>query len=100
VFRRDLIPLLLDNAMSLSQIARAVGESPKDVTQALTHLSKSLKHTEYDFMVEPAECRRCGFEFGPDKLNRPSKCPKCKGTWIAEPFFLVKARPEKDSSRD
>lgn len=92
MFRRNLIPLLLDNAMSLSQIARAVGESPKDVTQALGHLSKSLKHTEYDFVVEPAECRRCGFEFGPEKLNRPSKCPECKGTWIAEPFFSVKVR--------
>ena len=98
MFRRDLIPLLLDNAMSLSQIARAVGESPKDVTQALTHLSKSLKHTEYDFVVEPAECRRCGFEFGTDKLNRPSKCPNCKGTCIAEPFFLVKTRPTENTS--
>jgi transcriptional regulator len=92
VFRRDLIPLLLDNPMSLSQIARAVGELPKDVTDALAHLSKSLKHTEYDFVVDPAECRRCGFEFRPDKLNRPSKCPNCKGTWIAEPLFSVRVR--------
>lgn len=92
MFRRNLIPLLLDNPMSLSQIARAVGESPKDITDALKHLAKSLKHTEYDFVVDPAECRRCGFEFGTEKLNRPSKCPNCKGTWIAEPLFSVKAR--------
>ena len=75
--------------MSLSQIARAVGEQPKEITDALTHLSKSLKHTEYEFVIDPAECRRCGFEFRTDKFNRPSKCPNCKGTWIAEPLLSL-----------
>jgi len=89
MFRRSLIPLLLDHPMSLSQIARAVGELPKEVSDALVHLSKSLKHTEYDFVIDPAECRRCGFEFRTDKFTRPSKCPKCKGTWIAEPLFSI-----------
>lgn len=89
MFRRDLIPLLLDNPLSLSQIAREVGETPKDVSEALHHLEKSLRHTEYQFVIDAAECRRCGFEFRTDKFNRPSKCPKCKGTWIAEPFFSV-----------
>ena len=91
MFRRNLIPLLLDRAMSLSQIAREVGESPKDVSDALHHLEKSLRHTEYEFVIDAAECRRCGFEFRTDKFTRPSKCPNCKGTWIAEPLFSVVA---------
>ena len=94
MYRRDLIPLLLNKPMSLSQIAHAVGESPKDVSAALAHLLKSLKHTEQTLMIDPAECRRCGFEFRTDKFTRPSKCPQCRGTWIAEPFFSVTQRPK------
>lgn len=87
MFRRDLIPLLLDKKLSLSEIARAVNEKPKDIIDALTHLAKSSKHSDYELMVEPAECRKCGFEFSTDKFSRPSKCPKCKGTWIFEPLI-------------
>src|SRR5687768_7213332 len=63
MFRKNLIPLLLDSPMSLSQIAGATSEAPKEVIDALAHLAKSLKHTEYELIVEPAECRHCGFEF-------------------------------------
>lgn len=92
MFRRDLIPLLLDKKLSLSEIARAVHEKPKDVIDALTHLTKSSKHGDYELTVEPAECRKCGFEFDANKFSRPSKCPKCKGTWIFEPLIGVRRR--------
>lgn len=92
MFRKDLISLLFDRPMSLSQIARNMGESPKDVSGALAHLVRSLKHTEQKLVIDPAECRRCGFEFRTDKFSRPSKCPQCKGTWIAEPLFSVCTR--------
>ncbi|HMJ89822.1 MAG TPA: hypothetical protein VK530_08395 [Candidatus Acidoferrum sp.] len=98
MFRRDLIPLLLDRSMTLSEIAREVRETPKDVIDALSHLAKSSKHAEYDLVVESAECRKCGFEFAKDKLSRPGKCPKCKGTWIYEPRFTVKIRGETSST--
>jgi hypothetical protein len=89
MFRRDLIPLLLDQKMGLSEIARAVHEKPKDVLDALTHLAKSSKHSDYEVVVDPAECRKCGFEFSEDRFSRPSKCPKCKSTWIFEPLIGV-----------
>lgn len=92
MFRRDLIPLLLDRTMTLSEIAREVHEKPKDVIDALAHLARSSKHAEYELVVEPAECRKCGFEFSTDKLSRPGKCPKCRGTWIYEPRFSVAAK--------
>jgi hypothetical protein len=95
MLRKDLIPLLLDCPMSLSQIARETGESPKDVSDALTHLARSLRQTEKELVIDPAECRRCGFEFRADKFARPSKCPQCRGTWIAEPLFSVRARSKK-----
>ena len=92
MFRRDLVPLLLDKKMSLSEIARAVREKPKDVIEALTHLAKSSRHGDYELVMDPAECRKCGFEFGTDKFSKPGKCPKCRSTWIFEPLIGVRAK--------
>ena len=88
--------------MTLSEIAREVHETPKDVIDALTHLAKSAKHSDYALLVAPAECRKCGFEFSTDRFTRPGKCPKCKATWIYEPTFSVqsKASQSADASRD
>jgi predicted Zn-ribbon and HTH transcriptional regulator len=92
MFRRDLVPLLLDKKMSLSEIARAVREKPKDVIEALAHLAKSSRHSDYELVMDPAECRKCGFEFGTDKFSKPGKCPECRSTWIFEPLIGVRAK--------
>ena len=63
MFRKTLIDLLLNNPMSLKQISRAVDESPGQIEDDLNHLVRSLKHTEYKAVIEPASCRACGFEF-------------------------------------
>jgi transcriptional regulator len=89
MFRKDLIPLLEKNAMSVTQIARAMDESPKDIESDLLHLFQSLKHGEYRAEVNPAVCRKCGFVFSPDKLRKPSKCPECKSTWLTEPEISI-----------
>jgi len=85
VFRKDLIPLLLGNPMSVGQIARLVGETPRDIEVHLCHLLQSLRHTGYSAVIEPARCRKCGFEFDASKLAKPSKCPECRSTWLLEP---------------
>jgi len=93
MFRKDLIPLLLDNPLSITQIARLVGEAPKDIASDLQHLLRSLKHTEYVASVMPAKCRKCGFEFGTEKLAKPSKCPECQATWLTEPKIGISLKP-------
>jgi transcriptional regulator len=85
MFRKDLIEILRGNPMTVSQIARLVDESPGRVADDLNHLLRSLKHTEYKAVVEPARCRACGFEFSSEKLTKPSKCPECHSTWVLEP---------------
>jgi predicted Zn-ribbon and HTH transcriptional regulator len=92
MFRRNLVPLLLDKKMSLSEIARSIGEKPEEVIDALTHLAKSSRHGDYELVMDPAECRKCGFEFGTDKFSKPGKCPKCRSTWIFEPLIGVRAK--------
>lgn len=92
MFRKDLIPLLLNRAMTVTEISRFADQPGKDTAADLEHLLLSLKHTEFKPIVEPAACKKCGFEFGNDKLRKPSKCPKCKSTWVSEPRIkLVRA---------
>src|SRR5687768_7521289 len=63
MFRKDLIPMLLQYPMTVTEIARFVEQSGKDTLEDLQHLLQSLKHTEYKAVVEPATCRKCDFEF-------------------------------------
>jgi predicted Zn-ribbon and HTH transcriptional regulator len=92
MFRKDLIPMLLEHPMTVTDISRFVEQTGKDTGEDLQHLLQSLKHTEYKPVIEPATCKKCGFEFGPDKLRKPSKCPKCKATWITEPRIHLTRR--------
>jgi predicted Zn-ribbon and HTH transcriptional regulator len=90
MFRKHLIDLFQGGPMSVTQVARATGESPGDVEEDLAHLFRSLKHTDFEAVVEPATCRKCGFTFGADKLRKPSKCPECKSTWLTEPLISIR----------
>src|SRR5512142_1264761 len=92
MFRKNLIEMLLGNPMTVSQIARLVDESPGRIADDLNHLFRSLKHTEYKAVVEPARCRACGFDFSEVKLTKPSKCPECKSIWIQEPKMGLRAK--------
>jgi len=85
VSRRHLIPLLSGHALTLRQLARQLQLRPTEVEEDLRHLARSLVHGDWTLVVTPSVCRKCGFEFGPDKLHKPSKCPACHSTWLTEP---------------
>lgn len=89
MFRKGLINMLLDNPLSLAEIARQLDVSPRDVEDDLHHLYKSMKRLGYRLVIYPAECRKCGFKFKKDKLHKPGKCPHCHETWIQEPLIEV-----------
>jgi len=99
MFRKDLIDILLGNPLTVSQIAQLVDESPSRVADDLNHLFRSLKHTEYKAVVEPACCRACGFEFSQAKLTKPSKCPECKSTWVQEPKIGIEGKTQPGETR-
>lgn len=85
MFRKDLIPMLLEHPMTVTEISRFADQPGKDTVEDLEHLLQSLKHMEYKAVIEVATCKKCGFAFGEDKLRKPGKCPKCKSSWITEP---------------
>jgi predicted Zn-ribbon and HTH transcriptional regulator len=84
--------MLLNHPMTVTEISRIEEQPGSDTVEDLEHLLKSLKHTEFIPVVESATCRKCGFEFSSDKLRKPSKCPKCKSTWVTEPRISVVRR--------
>jgi predicted Zn-ribbon and HTH transcriptional regulator len=91
VFRKDLIPLLQGRSLTLREISVLADQKMTDTEEDLKHLFRSLKHTDAAPEIEPAVCRKCGFEFGPDKMHKPSKCPKCHSTWLTDPRIGIKA---------
>jgi SHS2 domain-containing protein/predicted Zn-ribbon and HTH transcriptional regulator len=84
--------LLLDQPRTLTQLAREVRSTPRDLADDLAHLLRSQAHMEFTAEITLARCRKCGFTFGPDKLLKPAKCPQCRGTWIAEPQIALRRR--------
>jgi predicted Zn-ribbon and HTH transcriptional regulator len=92
MFRKKLLDLLLHRPMSVTQVSRMVGEKPKDVADDLAHLLRSLKHTDFKAVVDPATCRACGFAFSDDKLTKPSKCPQCQSQWLTEPKVWIEEK--------
>jgi predicted Zn-ribbon and HTH transcriptional regulator len=92
MFRKDLIGLLLHHPASLHELSEMLQEPVKDVEADLQHLLKSLRHQPYRVRITPARCHKCDFVFSRDKLHKPSKCPRCKGTWISEPRIAIEEK--------
>src|SRR5215467_211224 len=89
MFGKDLITLLLDNPLRLSEIVRLYAVPVKEVLDDVKHLRKMLKHSAYRLDITAAECRKCGFVFSTEKLAKPSKCPQCRSTWLEEPVVQI-----------
>lgn len=58
----------------------------------LFSINKTLQSEGKQILVRPAYCQACDYEFTQEgeKLNIPSKCPKCKSEGIAWPSLKLK----------
>jgi predicted Zn-ribbon and HTH transcriptional regulator len=82
VHRKDLIPILQQRPRTIHDLAHELEMKPSDLEDDLVHLQRTLRNTPTPLVIEPAACRKCGFTFGPEKLGKPGRCPKCRETWI------------------
>lgn len=90
MFRKDLIDILLNRPCTVEELAELMQAKHKDVVDDLRHLLRSLKHQPYAAVIVPPHCKQCGFDrFKPDKLNKPSRCPRCKGSFVAPPRIYL-----------
>ena len=96
-FRKELLRILTVQPRSVSSIARDLGMDRRDVEEDLRHLIHSARAAGHRVLVQPAECRACGFTFGGDKLNKPGKCPACRSSWLYEAQISITPRT-RDSS--
>jgi len=88
--RQALAEALRQQAHSALELSRLVGIPEKTVTDHLEHLAKSLPAHGERLTVTRPECLSCGYAF-PERarLTRPSRCPRCRGTHLAEPLFRI-----------
>jgi len=83
--RRQLIELLAREWRSASSLARQLGLRRGDIESQLNHAVRSAIAAGYRVEVAPARCKDCGFLFGADRLEKPGRCPACKGSRLFEP---------------
>jgi predicted Zn-ribbon and HTH transcriptional regulator len=92
MFRKVLIETLQVRPITLYELSLLLDTEKRDLEEDLQHLFRSLRGSSLCPVIEPARCRKCGFRFHPEKLHKPGKCPRCKGTWISEPLIGVEER--------
>jgi len=95
--RRRIVEMLCGASFSPRELSAAVGIREKEVARHLEHIRKSLHGDREQLETEPAACRKCGFAFTKrDRLDRPGRCPVCRGESISEPRFAIRPRGGKE----
>ena len=90
--RQKMIALLRQGPMDRRQISQALGIQEKEVARHLPHVAKSVAARNMQWVVEPAYCENCDFEFkNRRRLSRPGKCPRCRHERIHGPWFHIRA---------
>ena len=92
-FRKDLLQKMLGAPRSASSLARELGLRRGEVEDDLRHMIRSAQARGYRVTIEPARCRTCDFQFGPDKLSKPSRCPECRGSRLYEAQIMIDSPP-------
>ncbi|MEO5820867.1 MAG: transcriptional regulator [Vicinamibacteraceae bacterium] len=87
--RRHLHDILSHEPRSASSLARELGLRRADLEDDLQHMLRSAAARGEAIDVLPARCKACGFEFGPDRLAKPSRCPSCKASRIQEAMIRI-----------
>lgn len=89
--RQEIVDLLETQALTARELGRAVRLDPREVAAHLEHIRKSLAAAGKRLVMHPSRCRKCGFEFTERrKLAPPSRCPRCKSTYLDPPYYEVK----------
>jgi predicted Zn-ribbon and HTH transcriptional regulator len=88
--RQALADALRAGEHSAHDLSRLVGLPEKTVADHLAHLARSLPTHGERLVVTPPQCLACVYPFSDrSRLTRPSRCPRCRGTHLAEPLFRI-----------
>jgi hypothetical protein len=85
--RQTIKRLLQAQAMTSQDLSLYLEIPLKEIEQHLEHIERSKGSK---LLIEPAECRGCGFVFKKRKrMDAPGRCPKCRGHRIEGPYFKL-----------
>ena len=88
--RQQIVALLTSAEHSAAGLAAVLQIREKEVCEHLAHISRSLSASGKKLEMQPAACRKCGYVFKDRRrFTRPGRCPRCKSTYIEEPFFRI-----------
>ncbi len=91
--RQALIFALAEGPRTARELSALVGIPEREVAGHLEHIQKTLAQSGRHLVIQPAECKKCGFVFKKrEKFVRPGKCPVCRGESIREPLFSIEER--------
>jgi len=93
--RKEIIKLLKEGPLTISEIASFYDDeiSPKTIAVDLKHIYKTIKgQPEWEMLKKRAQCLNCGFIFTSKNISKPSKCPECYSTYIAEPVYKIEKK--------
>lgn len=89
--RRRLQSVLEGPPVSAREISQALSIPERAVDEHLAHVRRSLEREGKRLVIDPPECRRCGYVFEQRRRTRkPGRCPSCKATSIAPPLFSAR----------
>jgi len=88
--RQQIINLLEEKDFSAREISQTIGIKEKEVYEHLGHISLSISAQNKMLTILPAQCLTCGYVFKNRKrFTRPSRCPRCKGSHINSPRYII-----------
>jgi predicted Zn-ribbon and HTH transcriptional regulator len=87
--RRHLREILSHEPRSVSSLAHELGLRRADLEEEMQHMLRSATARGDRIAILPARCKACGFEFGPDRLAKPGRCPSCKASRIQEAMIRI-----------
>lgn len=93
--RQRITSALKEGMLTSKDISRAVGIREKEAIDHLGHVARTVNRAggAQRFVVEPSECRSCGFVFKKrERLRTPCRCPVCRSEEITEMRFGIVER--------
>ena len=91
--RQQMAVLLEGGWISAKELSGRLHIGEKEVYGHLVHIEKSAPRSGFHLVLKPAACRDCGFVFAKrERLTKPGKCPKCRGTFVEEPLFSLQVQ--------
>jgi transcriptional regulator len=86
--RQEIAEALEKESLDLREISHLFGIKEREVLDHLEHISRSARPKR--FLIEPAECKQCGFSFKKrTRLSTPGRCPLCRSESISPPRFKI-----------